>query len=331
MTTDAICRRQPGAGLRQRGLGQRGLVQRGLAVLAACAVLAGAGGCDSGGYRRSGSGWTYDEQPFKPLDPRSLQPLGPHFARDRRVGYYRGQVVPGSDGASFEVLSDHEARDQRAVYYADTERRAQEYWAWAHVRVRVVPGADPARYQVLAYGYARDGRQAFQHGRPLAVHDAASFEPLNRLVTRDRVRGYYDGREIPGSDGASLAFVDPQEAEHLQDRQQVWHAFIDLQHPSGHPGPVVRLLSGARPGQVRVLGAGYAVDGPRAWWRGQPLAGADGQSLQRVEPDAPSADGSGQPVDVQDARHAWHQGRRVPRPAGAAASTTISPSTQGPR
>lgn len=301
-----------------------GLVLHGLAWSAAWSGLALLIACDNGGYRRTGNGWTYDDQPFNPLDPRSLKPLGPHFARDDRHGYYRGQVVADSHGPSFQVLSAHEARDRQAVYYADTERRAQEYWAWAHVRVRRITGADPVHYQVLAYGYARDGRQAFRQGLPLAVHDAASFEPLSRLVTRDRVRGYHDDREIPGSDGASLAFVDPQEAEHLKDRQHVWHTFIDLQHPSGHPRPVVRLLAGARPGSVRVLGAGYAADGSHAWWRGLPLAGADGQALQRVDLSRPD-------VDAQDGRHAWHQGRRVPWPAAAPASgPALAASAAGP-
>lgn len=279
-------------------------IARALGAVALCLATLLAGCEQGGGYERRGGGWTYDDTAFEPLDAATLQPLDRHFARDARRGYYRGRVIADSDGASFERLSAHEARDRHAVYWADTERKPQEYWAYAHVRIRRIDGADPGSYQVLPHGHARDRQRVYYEGRPFAVRDVASFEPLDRLLARDAQRGYFDRTEVPGSHGPSFGWVDPGESLHARDRERVWCLFFDLDPPDGHGQPTVRLLQGARPDQVRVPGQGYAVDGARVWHRGRLLAGADGASFEVV--------GDGVESDARDARHRYLRGRRLP-------------------
>lgn len=263
------------------------------------------GGCDNASYRkRTFGGWTYDDQPFEPLDPASFQPLGGHFARDARSGYWRGRVVPDSDGASFEVLSEHEARDRRSVWWLDTYRKAQEYWAWRHLRIEPIAGADAARYVSLGHGYGQDGQRAFFEGRPFPVRDVAGFKPIDVRFARDGQRGYFERREIPDSDGASFALVDPAEGQHVRDARLVWHAHIEIDDPDRGPYPLVRLLRGARPHSVKVLRQGYAVDGAQVWWRGLPLRGADGASFELVE-------GTSLEVDAQDAKRRYLRGKPV--------------------
>lgn len=270
-------------------------------LLGLAGPLAGCG--DEPGYTRKDGRWHHDEAPVAVADPRSFQPLDALFARDAVQGYYRGQPVAGSHGASFQALSPHEARDRRAVYWADTYRKAQEYWAWRHVRVQVIGGADPASYQVLGHGYARDARSVWYEGRAFAVRDPASFTPIDSRFARDAQRGYFDRAEVPGSDGASFEVLAEDGGSHARDRHRVYSLHIELNDPLKPPHAVVRVLEGARPATVRVPGRGYAVDGATVWWRGRLVAGADGTSFQVL-------DSVGGGVDGQDARATYAEGRR---------------------
>lgn len=264
-------------------------------------LLAGCG--DDPGYTRKAGRWHHDATPVAAADAASFQPLDARFARDSARGYYLGQAIEGSHGASFRVLSEHEARDDRAVYWADTYRKAQEYWSVRHVLVRVIDGADPARYQVLGHGYASDTRQVWFQGRPFAVRDPASFTPIDSRFARDAQRGYFDRIEVPGSHGPSFEVLADDGGGHARDRHRVYSAHIELKDPLKPPHPVVRVLVGAQPATLRVLGHGYAMDGTRVWWRGQVVAGADAASFQVLDrPD--------DQADARDARSGFLEGRR---------------------
>jgi len=280
----------------------------GLRAILACVLgLLGLGGCDGGGYKQRGGQWLYDDQPFAPVAPSSLRPIDRLFARDERHAYYRGQLIAGSEGASFEVLSEHEARDRAAVYYADTFRRAQEYWSIRHVHVAPIPEALPATYRVLGMGYASDGQHAYLEGQALRVRDPASFQPLDRRFARDAQRGYYEGTEIADSDGRSFEIIAAGDGDHVRDRAHVWHAHIEIDDPNRPAHPAVTLLAGARPASVRVLGQGYAVDGGSVWWRGRRVAKADAASFVLVEPSTDEA-------DARDAQRSYRQGRPASTP-----------------
>jgi len=219
----------------------------------AAASLLSLGGCGEGsGYRRVDGQWRYEDQPVPAADPASFKPLNATFARDAQRGYYRGSPVPGSEGSTFEALSAHEARDRRAVYWADTYRKGQEYWSIRHLRIEELAGADPASYRVLGHGYSRDHRQAWFEGEPFKVRDLASFEPLNTMFARDKLRGYYERIEIAGSDGPSFAMVDEHDLHYARDRHRVYHARIDIDTEPNHPRPTVTVVAGADPATFRV-------------------------------------------------------------------------------
>jgi hypothetical protein len=283
--------------------------------------------CDSGGsYQRKGGQWRFDEQPISVADPASFKPLGRHFAHDKWRGYYLGVQIDDSEGSSFQALSAHEARDARQVYWAETYRKGQEYWSVKHQRVRRVAGADAASYRSLGQGYGRDVGSAYHEGRAFAVRDPATFEVLDALFTRDARRAYFERSEIAGSDGASFALIDASEGRHARDRSQVWYAAIEIPAAAdagGRPAPVVRLLRGASPATVQVLGRGYARDGARLWWRGQPVADADAASFA-------VNDDSTQDHDAQDARGRFAQGVRQRPGVAATANATVSLQHLGP-
>ncbi len=287
----------------------------GLLGLVGLGGLTGLAGCgDNAGYVRKAGQWLYQDSPVNAADPRSFQPLDPRFARDAVQGYYRGQAIAGSHGPSFEALSEHEASDRHAVYWADTHRKAQEYWAVRHVRVTPLAGADPASYQVLGHGYARDARTAWFEGRSFSVRDPASFVPIDIRYARDGQRAYFEQVEIAGSDGASFELLDTDTGTHARDRRAVYSAYIELNQPLQRPHPVVRVLAGAHPATTRVAGQGYAVDGSRVWWRGQPVAGADAASFEVL----PVGTGD----DARDARSRYREGRRQVDAAAPSASAS---------
>lgn len=265
------------------------------------------GGCDIGnsGYRKRDGQWLYDDNTSVPCDMASFVPIDKLFGRDAQRGYYRGRPIDDSDGRSFEVLSEHEARDARQVYWADTYRKGQEYYTIRHVRVTVIAEADAARYRALGHDYGSDGRHAYYEGLRFAVRDAASFQPIDYRFARDAQRGYFERQEIPGSDGAHFALVDVHEGAHAHDGRRVYHAHVEINDPNRSPHPVVRVLAGAQPATVRVLGGGYAADGARAWWRGQPMAGADGATLTRLEHSADDG------ADASDGRYRYKEGKRL--------------------
>ncbi len=271
-------------------------------------LVCGLSGCDASGYRQRNGDWTHDGDRIAPLAPASFEPIDRLFARDALHGYYRGSVVDDSHGPSFEALSAHEARDRGAVYWCDTERRGQEYWSIRRVRISRIADADPVSYRVLGRGYARDARRVYDEGVPFDVRDPSSFEPMDAGFGRDRQRGYHVHAEIPGSDGATFATVNADDAAYVRDRQHVWYGFIDIDRPGGRPGPVVRLLRDADPAVVRVLGRGYAADASRVWYRGLPLPDADAASF-RIETSFVGE------VDAFDRAGRWQYGRRVPKPS----------------
>lgn len=263
-------------------------------------------GCDGNpGYQRSSAtGWRYGDAIFSPKDPATFQPLGQYFGRDSQQGYCRDSPVEGSDGVTFEALSEHEARDQHSVYYCDTYRKSQEYWAYQHLRITIIAGADTATYHSLAYGYARDRHRAYDQGKPFAVRDALSFEPLSRRFARDSQRGYFERAEIPGSHGPSFSLLLEDEG-YARDRRQAWHGHIEVNQPNREPFPIVRALRGVDLDTLRALGRGYAVDARQVWYQGVPLSQADAASFTVRSAMADN-------VDAQDRSHLWQEGRIVP-------------------
>ena len=286
------------------GSAATGLTRACALALGALAALCGCDGSGTGYQRGWAGAWTYGGAAFAPADPATFQPLSPHFGRDARQGYCRGSAVEGSEGATFEALSEHEARDGRAVYYCSTYRKAQEYWAYQHLRIATIPSADAASYRVLAHRHARDRHRAYDRGQPFAVRDAASFEPLSPRFARDAQRGYFEHADIPGSHGASFALMDEDDPGYARDRAHAWHGHIEVNQPNRGPHPVLRPLQGADMATLRALGRGYAADARRVWYQGEPLARADAASFT-VLTEATAE------VDAHDRAQAWQRGRAV--------------------
>jgi len=270
----------------------------------------GLGACDSSSYHRSGGQWKHGDLAFTPDDPRTFEPIDQVFAKDAVRGYYRGTSVPDSHGATFSALSEHEARDAHRVYYCDTYRKGQEYWSIRHLRIAPIPGADSSTYASIGVGHARDRSRVYFEGVPFDVRDAATYEPLDGNYGRDSQRGYYARREIARSDGPSFAVVDLRDSAYARDRSKAYYGYhdIDAARPANtRARDVVRVLRGADPAALRVLGRDYAEDDQHVWHRGLRLDGADALSFT-VDT---SYRGTG---DASDKFGSWERGSRVAPP-----------------
>jgi hypothetical protein len=232
-------------------------------------------GCgDSSGYYKKSGRWFYDGVPLnREADPAGLQVLGDFFARDSRIGYYRGSEIEvagqASDGPSFEAMGRFYAKDRFRVYYCDTERDSKEYWSIRRNRIRVLTGADPASFRLLDDGYtARDRQQLFHNGVVRAVKDLDSYRLLEHSFAADRLSAYYRWTAIAGSDGASFEVLD---SYYARDKARIYYV-------SGFD--IGGSIKGAQRENFKMLEDGYATDGSRAYYRGAVIASRNAGSLQ---------------------------------------------------
>jgi len=185
------------------------------------------------------------------------------YAKDAANAFFEGRRMSGADAASFELIPPRGAN--RDALYARDGRRV-------YFEGSVLDGADPATFEVdkQRAGLARDKAQVY-FGRSVIVGaDPRSFEMIgsDAPIGRDK-RGYYYGP-------ISVKVQDPSSFE--------------LMATSGAPGVIwardakaYYIGSNATPisgtATFKELSGGYAKDGTRVSYRGEPIPGADPASF----------------------------------------------------
>lgn len=229
--------------------------------------------CSDASYEKRDGQWLYDGNPIEVQEPSRFKPLGSKgedaaaFARDSKVGYYRGSAIEGSDGASFAVLDAHYARDKAHAYFCDTYRKGQDYYLTRYNHVVTIDGVDLGTFRVWQARYARDTARLYYDGVPVPVRDLATFELLENDFQRDRVSGYYMRRPIPGSVGSSFVVLD---AGYSRDTASVYFSHYRTPDPALLNSTV--RVPGALTATFAVKGGGYAVDARRVYHNGSPIA-----------------------------------------------------------
>ena len=255
-------------------------------------------GCSESSYYKKGGQWHYDGVPInREAEPVRFEPIDDYFAKDERVGYYRGTPIYDgdrpSDAASFQVVSKYYAKDRAMVYYCDTERDSREFWTIRRNVIRKLRQADPATFRLLSDGYtARDKLHLFSDDRIVPVRDLESFELLADGFSRDKVRGYYRLAEVAGSDGASFAVLD---SHYARDKARIY--FVEGFRIGGS-------LKGVAPDSFKVLDAGYAKTPSQVLYQGKPIADADASSFAILE----TFDAQ---YDATDKTGKFHRGERL--------------------
>lgn len=138
-------------------------------------------------------------------DPASFALLDPGFARDRLTGYYDRMPIAGSDGASFAVLGDGYSRDRSQIFFSQMDHTRP---GPGQPRSTPVRGALVASFQTLKQGYAADTARAYYDGKPLAG-SPAGLQVLDFGYARTAERVFHYGQPVPGADPASFHILDP--------------------------------------------------------------------------------------------------------------------------
>ncbi len=183
-----------------------------------------------GGYVKDSTGaYSTLTNRIEGVEPNSFEFLGGAYAKDAKQAYFRGEPMPGVNGASFAMVTkkpsyEHAiAKDNNHVYefgkpVAGIDASSFEYLTECgnfegqktgyykdkgrvYVNTKVVNGADPGTFKVFdvrhAFSdfftgvYAKDATHAYYGcGRELSVADPATFEPLGKGYLKDNQNFY---------------------------------------------------------------------------------------------------------------------------------------------
>ncbi len=155
----------------------------------------------------------YQGRVLREADPASFVAIGAFFGKDHNAGFYAGQMIRTARGNGFKRLGGNYSADDRDVFYMTEPLhvcsvtrfriRAENHGWWAQdgcgyfFEGKRVPAADPQTFQILGdTPFAKDRRHVFFGARRLDYDrrgrrrvdtlDAASFQPVNYFVGRDK-------------------------------------------------------------------------------------------------------------------------------------------------
>ena len=218
-------------------------------------------------YQKKNGVWYYDDKPIT-IEGGELTPLNNRFAKSATQAFYRGDVLPESDGQSFVALSEHYAKDKSNVYYCETYRDGQDYFMTKRNRIVLVKGADPGTLRIIKDGYARDKTTMIFEGKVFMVKDINSFEILDYGFGKDNVSGYYQQTIINGSNGKTFTVLDNH---YSKDSLRVYYSNMEHEEDNAPYKPVTYALNNARPGTFKLLNDGYAVDDKHVYFKNRLL------------------------------------------------------------
>ena len=120
--------------------------------------------------------------------------INPYFGKDNKNVYYQGNIINGSDPATFQFLGGVRtlisatgySKDKRNVYYLGD----------------IIPDADSASFVILdkVEGYGKDNKNVYFMGKKLEYADSVSFKTIGNDYTSDKNGIYYKTEQITGAD-----------------------------------------------------------------------------------------------------------------------------------
>lgn len=210
--------------------------------------------------------WYTKAEKIPQADAATFEILGrTTYGKDARNAFYQGKLIPGADAATFALVPGRGA-NRTAPYARDAKR--------VYLEGTPVPDADPASFQPDSRraGLARDRRQVYLGASAIRGADPASYEPLGgeAPIGRDR-RGWYFGTEsVEIRDPATFEVVAPDAGPGevwARDARAIYIGSKTTTAAAGSTG-------------IETLGANYAKDASRVYYRGEPIDGADAASFR---------------------------------------------------
>jgi hypothetical protein len=153
------------------------------------------------------------------------------FARDKNHVYLYGTVVRGAHPESFQRFripgEVHGFRGPNFYYYRDSER-VFIYPYSLNLFIAMLDDSDPESFRVItnSLGWARDRTRVYQLADGFVPRDIDSFEPLERLWSRDSQAYYWGRREVAGADRSSFQ-ISEQHPWFASDRNHLfWSGWV---------------------------------------------------------------------------------------------------------
>jgi hypothetical protein len=225
-------------------------------------------GCHTGPdyYQKNGK-WFYNEKEFVPADTRSFVSINERFAKDDVTGYYRGEIIRGSNGSTFVALSKQYAKDSAHVYFCDTYRKGAEYFSILHNEMLVIENADVASFRLLNTEYGVDTLSVFFNGEKFNVKHRESFQLLENGYAKDKFTAYFHQSPLEESEGSSFKVLEG--GGYSRDAKHVFYS--TLQPDSPEPQRLCFALPMADPQTFRYIADGYAQDRSGIYFRNQKI------------------------------------------------------------
>ena len=199
-----------------------------LCLLFICTFSAG---CTEG-YKRENGRWlwvSWDEAAGKrvviidTIDAANFHPLSdPAYAADNNCVYHRSMIIKNADPRTFRPIAKYYWRDAKRVFFVDSEIigadpetfRPLSKYPWARDNHDVYTGTtamhvqDISTFTLLQGVWAKDSKAYYANSGLLDYMtvpcDNKSFTVLNDSYAKDKVRGYWQGIPIEGSDGPTF-------------------------------------------------------------------------------------------------------------------------------
>lgn len=170
------------------------------------------------------------------------------YAKDEQHVYYRGEIIPEADSASFRPLF--------------VEQGLDEYWAdHQHVfHYKEILALNPQQVSVLhddSFGvYLTDGKQIYCNGEKVPTTDFNGFKVIFGALSKDSQHIYYQQDIIlPEADVASFTLY-PDEQHFGYDQHHVYDVLSERS----------QVIEGADPTSFEFLGRGYMRDKHRVYF-----------------------------------------------------------------
>ncbi|MBC7572265.1 MAG: DKNYY domain-containing protein [Spirosoma sp.] len=143
--------------------------------------------------------------------PDSFTAVGMYYATDKNHAFYKDNLIPEADPATFSQWDETEidyARDSTRIYF-------QQHW---------IKGADRQTFSLLTDEYAQDSKTIYYHNHPLSNADRATFTVLAYGYAKDTRRVYYEGKALPHADAASFAMITNEADRDATDKTHSYAA-----------------------------------------------------------------------------------------------------------
>jgi hypothetical protein len=119
-------------------------------------------------------------------DVASYELLEHSFSKDKISAYFGTNEIVGSDPASFVALDMHYAKDKAKIYYVD-----------GFYIGGIIKSVRAESFRVLGDGYASDGYTGYFKGKTILNRNADSLSSLHRMsYAKTQSQVFYEGRHL---------------------------------------------------------------------------------------------------------------------------------------